>query len=309
VQVHPGIPAKLVHRYSFNETPGTTTVEDLVGTADGILKGAGGDFDGAGKLMVPGGVGSAAGTATYVDLPNGIISALTNATFEAWVTWDAPQVGPWQRIFDFGVSSGGEDAVTGDGNYLFFSPAGDANIRFAVRDPATATEPVQDTAPRPLPLGVEVYLAVTYNYAANESHVYSNAVSVVAGTASTALRTINDVNNWLGRSQWNDAMFQGKYNEFRIWEGALTAEQVAASAAAGPDALPVEAPSLGATRQASTLVLTWPETATGYAPESTGSLSGQPSWSPLPGTPTVVNGQYTLSIPIGTTNQFIRLKK
>jgi len=308
LQVLPGIPAKLVHRYSFNEAAGSTTVQDSVGTANGLIKGEGADFDGAGQLLLPG-QGPSAGNIGYVDLPNGIISALTNASFEAWVTWDAPAVGPWQRIFDFGVSDGGEDVVVGGGNYLFLSPAGDSNIRFAVRDPATATEPVQDTAPRPLPLGVEVYLAVTYNYAANESHVYSNAVSVVSGTASTALRTINDVNNWLGRSQWNDAMFQGKYNEFRIWEGALSADQVAASQAAGPNSLPVALPTLGVKQQGNSLVLTWPEAATGYAPESTGSLSGQPTWSPVPGTPTVVNGQFTLTIPVGTTNQFIRLKK
>jgi hypothetical protein len=51
------------------------------------------------------------------------------------------------------------------------------------------------------------HVAVTYNYAANESHLCSNAVNVVTGPASVALKTINDVNNWLGRSQWN-AMFQ-----------------------------------------------------------------------------------------------------
>jgi hypothetical protein len=310
VQIVAGVPAKLVHRYSFSEAPGSTTVADSVGTANGILKGVGGDFDGAGQLVLPGGVGSATEPpAGYVDLPNGIISALTNASFEAWVTWDAPAVGPWQRIFDFGTSSGGEDLVTGSGNYLFLSPAGDANIRFAVRDPATAGEPVQLTAAKPLALGSEVYLAVTYNYAANESHLYSNAVNLVTGPAVVELKTIQDVNNWLGRSQWNDQMFQGKFNEFRIWEGALSPDQVAASRAAGPDSLPVAQPALGVSQQGSTLVLTWPGTATGYAPESTGSLNAQPTWSPVPGTPTLVNGQFTLTIPVGTTNQFIRLKK
>jgi hypothetical protein len=306
----PHFPAKLVHRYGFNEAAGSTTVEDLVGTADGLVKGEGAVFDGAGQLILPGTTTSAADPpAGYVDLPNGIISSLENASFEAWVTWDNPAAGGWQRIFDFGTSAGGEDVVDGNGGYLFLSPAGNANLRFAVRDPATAAEPVQATASRPLPSGVEVYVAVSYNYAANQSRLYSNAVVVASGTAPVALSTINDVNNWLGRSQWNDGMFAGKFNEFRIWEGALTEQEVAASMASGPNALPVSQPSLTATLQGNSLVLSWPAAATGYAPESTGVLGAQATWVPVPGTPTVVDGNYRLSVPVGTDNQFIRLKK
>ena len=54
VQVQAAPPAKLVHRYSFGEAPGSTTVQDSVGTANGIIKGVGADFDGAGQLLLPG---------------------------------------------------------------------------------------------------------------------------------------------------------------------------------------------------------------------------------------------------------------
>jgi hypothetical protein len=51
-----------------------------------------------------------------------------------------------------------------------------------------------------------------------------------------ALSDINDVNVWLGRSQYaNDPAFTGTYHDFRIYDQALTAEQVATSFAAGPD--------------------------------------------------------------------------
>ena len=91
--------ANLVHRYSFGEAPGSTTVKDSVGTADGALVGTG-DFTGDGKLNLTGVDG-------YVDLPNGIISSLTNATFETWITWNSART--WERIFDLGSSTGGED--------------------------------------------------------------------------------------------------------------------------------------------------------------------------------------------------------
>jgi hypothetical protein len=64
--------------------------------------------------------------------------------------------------------------------------------------------------------------------------------SLVAATplyAGFSLGTLPDVNNWLGRSQWPDPLFDGSYNEFRIYDHALTAGQVAASGALGPDQL------------------------------------------------------------------------
>ena len=87
-------------------------LEDSVGGANGVVLGAGGSFTG-GQLKLPGG---ASATQAYGDLPNGLLSSLTDATLEAWVTIDGSQ--NWGRIFDFGSSDvgggvGGE--VTGPG--------------------------------------------------------------------------------------------------------------------------------------------------------------------------------------------------
>ncbi len=229
--------ASLVHRYSFSEQPEATTTKDSVGTADGVIKGNGAYFDGAGHLSLPGGTSSNAGQgdiAGYVDLPNHIINVLTNVSFETWVTWDQSGSSAWQRIFDFGTSSGGEDISNGDGNYLFFSPQGDANLRFAVRDPITGVELSQTTGPAPLASGTEVCLTITYDYDLNIARLYSNAVLQATSKAPIALKSINDVNNWLGRSQWGDPMFMGTYNEFRIYDTALTPQEVGASYLSGP---------------------------------------------------------------------------
>jgi hypothetical protein len=52
------------------------------------------------------------------------------------------------------------------------------------------------------------------------------------------LSTMTNNNNWLGRSQWPDPIFDGVINEFRIHNSALTAGQVATSFARGADAIP-----------------------------------------------------------------------
>lgn len=317
LQVQAATPAaQLVHRYSFSDAVGSTIAKDSVGTADGQIKGTDAAFDGAGQLTLPGATTSATDPPSgYVDLPNGIISALTNATFEAWVTWSSTATLAWQRIFDFGSSDQGEDISSGNGNYLFLCPAVNVSgsVRFAVRDPALDAEPGSEVlnSSASLPKDVESYVAVVYNYGANVSTVYTNGLVAATGAAFTELKTITDVNNWLGRSQWNDGMFGGKFNEFRIWSGVLTPDQITAHMAAGPNTIPVVVPKppLTATRQGSNLIVTWPGSATGYTPESTPTLGTGASWTTVPGTPTLVNGQYQITVPIGAANQFIRLKK
>ena len=59
------------------------------------------------------------GSMQYVDLPNHLVSSLTNATFEAWLTWHGGKV--WQRVFDFGTSSEGEGAGGNGVSYLFLT--------------------------------------------------------------------------------------------------------------------------------------------------------------------------------------------
>ena len=303
-------PATLIHRYSFSESPGSTKVKDSVGTADGTVAGNGAVFNGQGQLKLPGGTSSAADAATisgYVDLPNQIISILTNASFEAWMTYDSAS--QWQRVFDFGTSVGGEDVSSGSGNYLFLSPQGSGNnYQFSVRDPGTGSEPAPLIASAPLPTGQKVYLAVVYNFTDNVAQLFRDGTLVASGTAPVDLSTIYDVNNWLGRSQWGDPMLAGTFDEFRIWSGALLPGEIATHYAAGPDAL-APAPKLTASLSGNKLVISWPSSATGYALEGTSQLGASASWSTVATSPVTTNGVTSVTVTVGTGTQFFRLKK
>jgi len=171
----------------------------------------------------------------------------------------------------------------------------------------TGTEPAPVTAKAPLAAGTEVYLAVVYDYANNATLLYSNAVLVASSTAPVALGTIDDVNNWLGRSQWGDPMFQGKYDEFRIWSGAMLPDQVASNYAAGPDSL-TAAPKITAAQSGNRLVVSWP-VADGFTLQTSAQLGTAANWSAVTTAPTVQNGQNTVTIAIGLETQFYRLKQ
>ena len=51
------------------------------------------------------------------------------------------------------------------------------------------------------------------------------------------LRSLIDNNNWLGRSQWNDPVFDGSFNEFRIYDVALNDIDVQVTSILGPDTI------------------------------------------------------------------------
>ena len=212
--------AVLKHRYSFNETSGDVA-KDSAGTADGKLIAA--SFTGDGKADL---VSADSG---YIDLPNGIISALTNASFEAWVTFDGED-GAWQRIFDFGNNVNGEDQQGAGTTYIFLTArvGGNGVLRFAATlDPNGTPREIPILDGPILPTGTNVYVVVTYNVADRIGKLYYNGALVSSGEVTIPLNQIQDVNNWLGRSNWPDAFFDGQFDEFRIHEGILTDQQIA----------------------------------------------------------------------------------
>ena len=118
-----------------------------------------------------------------------------------------------------------------------------------------------------------------------------------------------DVNNWLGRSQFiADGYWGGKFNEFRLYTGAMTPSQVAASFAAGPGSLPVALPSLTAQVSGNNLVISWPSSATGFALEGSAVLGTGAAWTAVTGA-TTSGANLQVSVPRNTGNRYFRLKK
>jgi hypothetical protein len=58
-------------------------------------------------------------------------------------------------------------------------------------------------------------------------HLYVNGTSVQQASWRHALEQVNDINNWLGRSQFMaDPGLDGSIEELRIYDVALDAQQV-----------------------------------------------------------------------------------
>jgi hypothetical protein len=236
--------ATLIHRYSF-DGDGTLVIDSKYAAHGEVL---GTTLAGDGTLSLIGET-----SMQHVDLPNHLMRGLSDATFEAWVTWRGGKV--WQRVFDFGNSSNGEGAPGSNGtSYLFLTVASGNDpargLSSALRA-AFSTNGVNDEdichGSSPLPIDQPTHVALVIDHGNQRMILYRDGVLEAECDCdgaiesecdlSRSLSLIDDVNNWLGRSNYAaDADFAGSYDEFRIYDAALTAEQIAESFEAGPDA-------------------------------------------------------------------------
>ena len=255
-------PATLAHRWSFNEAPGSTAAMDSVGSAHGTVLGTPGSPATGGnglwsrngrEVCLGGGISQ---TAAYIDLPNGILSSKTDVTIEGWVTINGNQA--WSRIFDFGNTSAGElFAPGGDGggvsNFLLSAQFGaDTNIKRLQINPGTSLD-----SNDPVVFGQKFHFAVVYDSVGNagspQMRYYSGGVYKGAVGTATRLNQIQDVNNWLGRSNWTgDANLDGCYDELRIWSTPLSGENIEEISNTPVDSLPYAPPAAGPMNLAST---------------------------------------------------------
>jgi hypothetical protein len=228
----------LAHRWSFNGN-----LVDSVSGADGVLVNPNNNaFFQNGRLDVSANSGqtSSQNSGAYVDLPNNIISDLGgDATFEWWGTVTRNRT--WAEIFSFGRSDGGENQSNGAANqeYITLIPqAGTGDLRITHRNGNTAAESFVDWT-QALNENVEYHVAVVWDSTANTQTLYVNGQAVGSSPTLIELADLEDLNNWLGRSQFNDPLFDGRHNEFRIYNRVLSPSELAASYTAGPDAVAV----------------------------------------------------------------------
>ena len=202
----------LAHRYSFTAGP-----EDAVTGASGVFYG---DAHVAGGALVLDGDGD------YAALPlAATIATLTDVTLEAWVSWSGGD--GWQRIFDIG---------TDNTNYMFLTPLGSSGgPRFAIQLPGTGEEILDGTVA--FPTGVLTHVAVTLG-ADGHARLYINgALDNEADGFEFRPMDLGVVTiAYLGKSFYPDPYLNGSIAEFRVYRTVLTAAQLAAHTAAGPDA-------------------------------------------------------------------------
>jgi uncharacterized repeat protein (TIGR03806 family) len=253
-------PAALVNRWSFNvpagPAPSGTSFNDSVSGVPLQVRGQGAMLNGS-RITLPGTTNCDlpdSSISAYLNLPNGIASSKTNLTVEIWA---APITARYyQLMFDFGRMTIAGDGAGAPGEWTGttgatapYSETSDGIALLFNRETNLNTQRQGSRINAGTPLYLDTNLATTpgttYHYVFTFEDTpgggnltwYRNGVQAVTGSVPFHLADLEDVNNWLGRSQWSGlAVAHAAYDEVRLHNHALSAAEVAASFSAGPDA-------------------------------------------------------------------------
>lgn len=155
-------------------------------------------------------VTSGSGACKYLQLPNNLLGAVSNFTFEGWVYLD-DNTTSWERAFDFGQST----TIN-----MFLSPSIATNgvKRFAITTSGAAGEQQTSSATTTAALAWH-HFVVTIDNTSNTSTLYFDG-AVDATNTGVTLRPSNmsvDNANYFGKSQYTaDNCLYGKFDEFRL---------------------------------------------------------------------------------------------
>lgn len=207
----------LILRYDLSETAGTV-VEDTSGNdRDGTLVG-GGAWTGSQGLALD-------GVDDHVKLPNNIMAGLSSITVSTDVYIEPTQTG---NYFIFGLGNPAVGSPASGSGYLM---ASGNTFRASITNTWWNNE--KNTAPAPArALTRGVWKTVTYTQTGTTGTLYEDGVQVGQNTAVTVLPSAigNGIttNNVLGESNYAaDNTLKGKVRNFRIYDRALTASEVA----------------------------------------------------------------------------------
>ena len=151
------------------------------------------------------------GTNAFIQLPANLMSQ-PEITIATWVYWNGGSF--WQRIFDFGNDQN---------QYMFLTPCNNlGQLTFGIKN--GGSEQLLKTAV--LPSAKWVHVAVTIGatggrlYVDGKLAVESSAITIKPSDFKPSL-------NYIGRSQFSDPLLNGKIDDFKVYNYALTADEIA----------------------------------------------------------------------------------
>ena len=208
--------ATLSHRYSFD-----TDTTDSVGGNTGTLQNGATVSSGALQLTGLGTntSGNHMGFTSPVDIGGNF--GASGVTIESWYTDSG--TGTWGKLFQFGNSTAGQEfAYTharGGGQQSGVDRAGAKLFGEQVS------------------LNEEHHIVLSVSSDGN-LNTWVDGVQKLTNVATNELSNVTTAFEGIGATSWNDPGMNGSVNEFRVWSGELTGQEVALNNTLGPNVVP-----------------------------------------------------------------------
>jgi hypothetical protein len=280
-----GNQAVLTHRYSF-----TSDASDSVGGANGTLVGTANVTGNA--VQLDGGSGD------YVNLPPGLLANYRSATIDTWATISGSQQ-HWARLWEFA------DIGPATANELYFAPAwnGGANAAFG-----SFGAPFGGANLGPVGPAMDITVHLTALVGDGTFTLYTNGVLFLTAGESAPASQAGTAGNWIGFSPYGDPGITGSVDEYRIYQGRLSVEEIQASDVIGPNQVLATNPTLTATSLGGNVVLlSWPVQDAGFAVQTKTNVSQSVPWTILPNAPTLAGSQWQMTVTNSNATQFYEL--
>jgi hypothetical protein len=160
----------------------------------------------------------------YLELPTGVAGSLADFTISAWV--NVRQASKWSRLFDFGDNRG---------QWMFLAVANNSGMPGFEVSTVYGYNSQRVNGGKPLPLKGWVHLAVTLSGKKATLYLDGEEIGSNPGFDFPPFQLGDTPRNWIGRSQHDqDPYLDGLVDDFRIYDGALTPEQLAILAKGRP---------------------------------------------------------------------------
>lgn len=294
----------LKHLYNFTNA---TQVVDSVGGANGTVYPPLGTnnpikLDGA-RAIFPG--DGTYANAPYIALPPGLINQMGDVTIEMWC--GRSQYRQWARYFSFGSTTKGSDPHN----------SGSMTSGIQMIDSYNYYKTPDFSGPGwgdfinsyVLTNNAEYQLVAVIAPNAGTAAFYVNGVLVTNATPTAAplSTSVNDTVDWLGVSFYNDNPLAGWINQLAIYEGALSASQIAANYTAGvgvylpPVTVSTVPTNIVSSVSGGSLTLSWPADHLGWTLQvQTNALTSGlgANWVSVPGS----SSTNSVVIPIDPAN-------
>jgi hypothetical protein len=222
----------LTHRYSFDESQGETILTDSIGGENAQIINSGcvqlGEND---SVSLDGGRGKG-----YIDVPVSTLQGNDSMSIEVWATNNSHLSN--SRIFEFGSSR--EERITwhwagSRGTESYFQAVG-------LNENGSATRDIHELTPDVLDMGTEYHFTLTFEDIGSDLSVSIFLDSVLFHTSRLRNTDLADfqINHFsLGYdSFYGGSASASSYNELRIYDHALTQEQISQNFEYGSSVVP-----------------------------------------------------------------------